>query len=184
MDEPNVNDLLLAVRDGDDGAFALLLERYSPLINKLVLSFSGNQRFTEGELRSDAYAALHRASLSYDVSQVNVSFGLYARICVYNALKDTVSRSRSVGGELDVEKVAISSGIQHRLEKEESIKALKILAKDVLSEYEHQVFSLTLLGLKTADIAQKLSKSPKSVDNAKARMLKALREHLDMLFKT
>ena len=182
IEDSEINDLIIAVRGGSDSAFSSLAEKYSPMIGSLVGRFSGNPGFTEGEIRSDALAALLRAAFSYDVTQVNVSFGLYARICIYNALVDLTKKCRVDMGEVDVERVAVSSGIQFRLEKEESILALKTLAREVLSEYEHQVFSLTLAGYKPADIAKELKKSVKSVDNAKARMLKALRCHLDELF--
>lgn len=182
VEDSNVNDLIIAVRAGDDNAFSTLAEKYSPMMLSLVGRFSGQPGVTEGELKSDALAALLRAAFSYDVTQVNVSFGLYARICIYNALVDLAKKGRVDVGEVDVERVAVNSGIQFRLEKEESILALKTLAGQVLSEYEYQVFSLTLAGYKPADIAKELKKSVKSVDNAKARMLKALRGHLDELF--
>ena len=182
VDDSSVHELIIAVRDGNDSAFSALADKYSPMINTLVGRFSDCRGFTEGEIRSDALAALHRAAFSYDFSQVNVSFGLYARICIYNALVDLTSKRRVEMGEMDVERVAVTSGIQGRLEKEESLRALRTLARQVLSEYEYQVFSLTLAGYKPADIAKELSKSVKSVDNAKARMLKALRLHLDELF--
>ena len=182
IEDSKINDLIIAVRAGSDSAFSTLAEQYSPMISGLVGRFSGTPGLTEGEIRSDALAALLRAAFSYDVTQVNVSFGLYARICVYNALVDLTKKGRVDVGQIDIERVAVSSGIQFRLEKEESISALKALARQVLSEYEHQVFSLTLAGYKPADIAKELKKSVKSVDNAKARMLKALRGHLDELF--
>ena len=180
--DSKINDLIIAARGGSDSAFSELCEKYSPMINSLIGRFSDFCGFTDGELRSDALAALLRAAGSYDVSQVNVSFGLYARICIYNALVDLTSKGRADLGQIDVERVAVSSGVQFRLEKEESVKALRALARQVLSEYEYKVFSLTLAGYKPADIAKELSKSVKSVDNAKARMLKALRSHLDELF--
>ena len=182
IEDSKINELIIAVRGGSDCAFTALAEQYAPMIGSLVSRFSDHREFTEGELRSDALAALLRAAFSYDVTQVNVSFGLYARICIYNALIDLTKRCGVETGEIDVERVAVSSGIQFRLEKEESMKALKALARQVLSEYEHQVFSLTLAGYKPADIAKELKKTVKSVDNAKARMLKALRCHLDELF--
>ena len=182
VEDSRINELIIAVRSGSDSAFSALTEQYAPMISSLVGRFLGQPGLTEGELRSDALAALLRAAFTYDVTQVNVSFGLYARICIYNALVDLTKKGRVDMGEIDVERVAVSSGIQFRLEKEESMKALKALARQVLSEYEHQVFSLTLAGYKPADIAKELKKSVKSVDNAKARMLKALRSHLDELF--
>ena len=101
-EDSKINDLIIAVRAGSDSAFSSLAEKYSPMITGLVGRFSGQPGYTEGEIRSDALAALLRAAFSYDVTQVNVSFGLYARICIYNALVDLTKKGRVDMGDVDV----------------------------------------------------------------------------------
>jgi DNA-binding NarL/FixJ family response regulator len=49
------------------------------------------------------------------------------------------------------------------------------IAEGLLSELEYAVFRLEFEGYTTKDIALKLGKTPKSVDNAKARIAKRLR---------
>jgi DNA-directed RNA polymerase specialized sigma24 family protein len=49
-------------------------------------------------------------------------------------------------------------------------------ARGVLSEYEYEVFMLYIEGYSTAEISEKLGRDFKSVENAKSRMLKHLRE--------
>ena len=48
-----------------------------------------------------------------------------------------------------------------------------------LSGYEREVIELKLSGLMTRDIAKKLGKSAKSIDNTLFRARKKLREHID-----
>jgi RNA polymerase sigma factor (sigma-70 family) len=183
LSKTDVKDLIILVRENDDNAFSEIVERYSPMIKKVISGFVCTDMTSE-ELFGESLVALHRAAISYNVESVDVSFGLYARICIYNKLLDykeyVRSRSRNESS-VDVERIAVSSGIQTRLEREETVSMLKACADEVLSEYERRVFSLCLAGYKTAEIAKILSKTPKSVDNAKARMLKSMRSRLDSI---
>ena len=183
--ENAVNELLLRVREGDDSSFSELAEKYQPMMRSVALHFCS---FSLGidELMAEAVVALHRAAMSYDVGQVDVSFGLYARICVYNKLADLSSKQSSrakVSEDVDVERIAVSESAQSRLERQETARMLKSCASEVLSDYEHQVFDLCLAGYKTAEIAKILSKTPKSVENAKSRMLKHMREGLERILE-
>lgn len=182
-EKADVSSLIELIRAHDDAAFSELAARYSPMLNKLVSQFSAVDSAAE-EMLNEALVALHRAALTYDVGQVDVSFGLYARICAYNRLVDysaSEKRRERVSSDVDVESIAVASGIQSRLEREETVGMLKACADEVLSDYERRVFALCLSGYKTSEIADALGKSAKSVDNAKARMLKRMRERLDSM---
>ncbi len=181
----DINELLSMAKSHDDAAFSEIAERYMPMIRKVALGFLPAAVSTD-ELINEALVALHRAVASYKTEQVDVSFGLYARICVYNKLLDVSSSEKShefIKSDIDIENVAVNSGIQSKLERQETVDMLKASAARVLSDYENRVFSLCLAGYKTAEISKILGKSAKSVDNAKARMLKTLREKLDRIFE-
>ena len=183
--ENDVNELLVGVRENSDSAFSELVNKYQPMMRSVALHFSACSLSME-ELINEAVVALHRAAMSYDVDQVDVSFGLYARICVYNRLLDLSSKQSlrdRVSEDVDVERIAVQESVQARLERQEASEMLNSCAKEVLSEYEHQVFTLCLAGYKTAEIAKILSKTSKSVDNAKSRMLKRMREGLESLLE-
>ena len=49
-------------------------------------------------------------------------------------------------------------------------------AEKILSEYEYSVLMYHIRGYRTADIAKRLLRPAKSVDNAKARIFKRLRD--------
>ena len=182
LESTDVNGLIALVRQNDDFAFGEIVTRYMPMLLKQVSEVS-TSGFSD-ELLNEARVALHKAVISYDLERGKATFGYYARTCVRNHLLDFVSRASSSmidSHGLDIENVAVNSGIQSHLEREESLGLIRSLARSVLSDYEYRVFLLWLAGDKTAQIAQKLGQSPKSVDNAKARMLKQLRSVRDAI---
>ena len=177
MDQVELSALIYKVRERDDAAFAELVHRYTPMMNKVISGFTGLRVRTD-EAFSEACITLHRAAMSYDLSRTEVTFGLYARICIYRRLCDLVGKEsrddRIV--DLDVDALAVQSGIESVLVGRERMQESLAIARTVLSEYEYEVFLLYLQGYTTAAISKELSKTPKSVDNAKARMIKRLRE--------
>ena len=88
VDTFDVNPLIQRVREGDQQAFLILLERYKPLLKSLVSKFQ-NDEFTrsfEEDMLQEATVVFYNAILTYDYNQTDVEFGLYARICISNAL--------------------------------------------------------------------------------------------------
>ena len=177
--EMEVSSLLLMVRANDDSAFSALLGRYTPMIKGVISAF--DLTHTEAsEACSEAYLALYRAALSFDIANQDVTFGLYARICVRRSISDYVARLARTDVSIDEmgeSAFAASSGIERRLVSNETLANGLLVAREVLSDYEYDVFCLYLRGYTTREIAQTLGKTAKSVDNAKGRMLKCLRAH-------
>lgn len=173
-----VNELILLAREHDEEAFSELVERYTPMINKVICSFSCND-VSGTELFSEACVGLHSAVQKYDLSQEKVTFGLYARVCVYNAVVDCVRRSAGsdfISEDADtIDNLPDGSSIENRIAAKESLEFLLKSAHRILSEYEYSVLMYHIQGYRTADIAKKLSRPAKSVDNAKARIFKRLR---------
>ncbi len=174
--ELDVGKLVVLCKAGDSEAFEKLVDLYNPMFIKTARDLSLDIR----EVYSDACLSLERAAQSYKLDS-ELTFGLYAKICVSRAMIDYKRRTGGIKteGDLNVDDIAVSDGVQSRLEKEEELRALEKWAGDVLSSLEYEVFRLTMSGYKTSEIAEKLDISPKSADNAKARMLKRLRSELD-----
>ncbi len=177
MKERDINALITDVRSGTDAAFSELLERYAPMLNKVVAGFSGSS-LSHNEAISEAYVAFHRAVLSYDLSRSDVTFGLYARICVYRRLLDATARAskESIFVDYDMDSISVTNTVEERIVWRERFRQYIETARTVLSDYEYRVFILYIDGYSTAETAKELSKSAKSVDNAKARCFKRLRE--------
>ncbi len=178
----SVSELIIAARAHDDAAFSELLSRYTPMINKVIGGFSDSAfRYDEGF--SEACVAFHRAVLSYDLSRSSdVTFGLYARICIYRRLCDLSEKNAKEASivDLDVDLISGGSNIEQRLVGRERMLEYLSKARGVLSEYEYEVFILYIDGYSTGEISEKLRKDIKSVENAKSRMFKRLRQVCDI----
>ena len=176
----DVSDLLLKCRAHDDLAFDELVRRYTPMIHKVISGF-GNLPSDFGEPFSEACVALHIAAQRYDLSQNDVTFGLYARICVRNRILDLLRTSSEADkniADYDVEMMSESDSLESKLVDRERFDNLLDSAKSLLSDYEYRVLLLHIQGYKTAAIANALSRSAKSVDNAKSRLFRRLRREL------
>lgn len=172
-----VSDLITMAREHDDAAFSELLSRYTPMINKVIAGFSSSA-IRYDEAFSEACVSFHRAVLSYDLSRSSdVTFGLYARICVYHRLCDFVEKSakESPTVDVDVDMIGGVNNIEQRLVGRERMAQYLSKAQSVLSEYEYQVFLLYIDGYSAEEISEKLNKNTKSVENAKGRVFKRLR---------
>ena len=170
--------LLASVRGGDESAFAVLLDSYAPLLNSLSSSLGASSE-AQDELMQEARFALYRAALSY--REGGVTFGLYAKICVRNAL---VSRLRKAEREVALCSLDhLSDSLMPQdggdaldsLLRDESFRELCSRIAELLSPYERRVFVLYASGLSLKEVAHELGKAQKSVRNALDRCLSKLR---------
>ena len=173
----DIRTLILRCRERDDAAFSKLVESYAPMMNNVISSFAETSVSTD-ELFSEACVALHSAVLHYDLEQSDVTFGLYARICVYNRTLDSIRRADrgEVVSDYEVENVADTTDINSGLVQRETVEMMLEYARSSLSEYEYRVLLMHIQGYKTAAIASALSRTPKSVDNAKFRIFRRMRD--------
>lgn len=179
FEDTEICTLISRCRQRDDAAFGELVRRYTPMMNKVVSGFD-NHSYNYSELFSEACVGLHLAVESFDLEQKDVTFGLFARACVYHKIIDLLrsSRSKLVFADVDVDQVSAVSGPETAIVKRERFESLLKEASELLSDYEYKVLMLHIQGYKTAKIAEMLSKSAKSVDNAKSRLFRRLRETL------
>ena len=185
-DSAPVQELLEAVRSGDQNAFATLLSLYRPLIDRAVNRFSQKLYGEESreDMRQEAMAAFYDAIRTYHAEQEKVEFGLYAKVCIGNRLISHVRRELKQQGLVSLDDVnaecifgADGDLLSLVIEEEES-EALFRSIRETLSRYEYDVFSHYIKGKSSAEIAELLEKSIKSVDNAIARIRKKLKNLL------
>ena len=180
----DVNALILKVREGDQQAFLELLERYKPLLKSLVSKFASDDltRSLEEDLIQEATLVFYNAILTYDHTQADVEFGLYARICISNAL---VSQIRAIN-KRRVEHSAVLEGSVlftddnnsnpiEDIVKQEDLKILYTVIKNNLSNYEYLVWHNYMLGKTAKEIGVLVGSNEKSVTNAIYRIRKKLR---------
>lgn len=176
----NVNSLVLAVKNNDAAAFLELLGHFSKTISALAKSFSLPES-EQADLCQEGSIALYRAAMSYD--EKSAKFSTYAVTCMTNAMISFVKKynAQNMGKAFGVspeecEDEVYSSGMVSSVEIEE------LLSKDGfagLSEYERRVVSLKFTGYKVGEIAKKLGKKSKSVENTLFRARQKLKKHID-----
>ena len=172
-------ELLAGVRLGDSAALSQLAEKYSPLISSLVVRYLV-PGVTDGELRAEALTSLDRAARTYETGR-GTRFGLYAKMCMSRALRRYADTARKQAhaelSEADgIITPSAESGLISRETGDETMRNIRAL----LSDYEYSVLLLHMQGYSTDEISARLSRDKKSVDNAKARIFRRLRENRDM----
>ena len=184
-EEETVIQLLRAAQSGDEGAYSELFERYAPLIDSNCKQFSEGAP-SEQELRSEAIAAFWHAICAYDVEQANVTFGLFARICVSNQLISCLRKWRRIRPALSLDSAEMAARLEADdssnpangvMEREQYLE-LRRMMESVLSPKECRIWELFIEGRTALEIAELLKVSKKSVENAIFRARKKLKENL------
>ena len=174
---------LISRADTADDAFAELVARYMPLLKSRVLRYV-QQSVDVSEAMQEAQIALHSAAVTYDPDRCNgVTFGLYADICIANKLRSMLRQRARVSEKeslVDTERVTSGVDVESFIATRAMCERVMSIARTQLSEYEFEVFRLTFERYTTRDIAARLGRSAKSVDNAKHRISKNLRENKEI----
>jgi RNA polymerase sporulation-specific sigma factor len=172
MDNVRNNEILALIeeykRTASDDVFDAIVAAYTPLMSATAAKLS----LELDRVRSEACFGLLKAVTTYDGTR-GVTFGAYAKRCIYNHLCDLVRREAAhapITDEVSVENIAVVDDIDSKLLHEEELETVGKFVRSVLSDFEYKVCILGIKGYKTADIADKLETSAKSVDNAKNRI--------------
>lgn len=177
--------LLLLAKEGDGEAFARLAEEYKPMLDSSVAPYRAELSNQDLEdLQQEALLAFHRAVQSYELLYGNVSFGLYAKICVGKAIVSALRQLKKNAGVVvisldDIEPSEFVSGdpADSLIEKENAAE-LRSFIRDNLSKYENSVWWMHYSGMSIDEIAESLGSTKKSVSNALARIKRKLRSLL------
>ena len=183
VENSDVMQLILRVKNGDENAFTQLLSKYTPLIESAVAKCLGEdmQGLYAEDFRQEATVTFYNAILAYDVEQHEVEFGLYAKICIANAL---ISQLRLIGKRRS-ERLSDSSeeclfdkdsdDPSAKILEQESLKSLYSVIRGNLSEFEYRVWQMYMSGKSARQIGLMVGKDEKSVSNAIYRIRKKLR---------
>jgi RNA polymerase sporulation-specific sigma factor len=192
------DELVLAARHGDDAALAELLTKYRAFARVKARSY-----FLVGADREDivqeGMIGLYKAIRDFN-PDMQSSFRAFAELCVtrqiitaiktatrqkHGPLNNYVSFNRPVGGDDDGERVlgdviptvAISDPADLVISAER-IRALQAHFDEVLSDLETEVLRLYVEGKSYQEIAERLQRHVKSIDNALQRIKRKLEGHL------
>lgn len=180
--QTDLDKLINEAKGGDQGAFSCLCEKYEGLIQGTVSSFSdkiSEEFFSRDDLYQENLMAFYRAVMTYETGNGGVTFGLYAKICMRNAM---ISLVRKVVSAKRKQKKAPLQQIK-RNDDVLSVVAdanLNGITLDkiysILTVLEANVLSCHIKNMSYADIAAELSVSTKTVDNALYRIRKKIKK--------
>ena len=174
---------LLSMINGSESAdlaFSELVTRYTPLLHSRVSAYC----FSESEFSEamqEARIALHSAALTYNSDKCDgVTFGLYAGVCISNRLKSLIRKNARNAQQTDItaqtEKISSGHDLESYIATMDLCERVMRVAKVLLSDFEFEVFRMGFERYSTKDIAERLGKTSKSVDNAKWRISQRLRD--------
>jgi len=177
LENQELFDLLTEVRAGNESAFSKLVSLYQPLLLDKSLRFSCGDESKKEDAYQEACLALHRAALTYDETK-EATFGLYARVCVVNALRSQYRREATAPDTVPLDEELLLADSFDELEEQENFERLLARINAELSVYERKVFALYIDDVSVSEIAEMLGKDEKSIRNAITRIKVKLREKL------
>lgn len=176
MSAQKETSLLMAAREGDKVALEALLLQFDPLRRTMAARYLAHaaQSAEYDDFYQEATIAFLGAVRTYDISQTEVTFGLYAKICMRNRLISKLRAwKRPISPEQEAQTMADPA---EQMVCEERYQTLLSQIACLLSKREMDVFRLYLLGKSYSDISLALGISEKSVDNALFRMKAKLKK--------
>ncbi len=176
-----INDILSEIKDGNDSRFDELCRLYRPLVERSALSaaerYSGYGAEAD-DFRQECILALYNAAKSYNTEQTGVTFGLYAKICLRNRIisvgRKLTKRTSSLKSDSTIPDDDVSHGTDYSASSPEYTVTDEMLG--CFSGYEREVWKLYVKGFSYSDMAMKLQKSEKSIDNAVYRVRSKLKK--------
>lgn len=179
-------DMALLAAKGDDEAMAHLISTVMPIAKAKASNFA-NARISNEDLMQEGMLGFLDAVKNFDPSK-GVPFKAFAEACINNRIISAVrinynsknaALSNAVSFEADP--AGINGGgdpadiVSDRLETQ----YLSDLLNSGLSDFERDVIELRLCGESYSQIAHKLGRSEKAVDNALQRIKFKMRKKLN-----
>lgn len=175
--DPSIYTAIEKVQAGDDDAFEYIREQYAPLLMTMVSKVLADESDVEFEdLMQEASLALFHAALHFDLSQDQVTFGLYSKICIRNRLFSVLRRHRKRDPIVHESKMSITSA-ERKSTRRAGLGDLSDVVDTLFSEFEKSVYLLYLAGYSATEIASNLQKSNKSIDNAIYRVRRKIKQY-------
>lgn len=196
----NDNELLSYISEANEDASEIMYKKYAPLITntaKRMYTYCQNTGLEINDLIQEGMLGLNQAIITYN-DQKEASFYTYAKTCIERKIITLVvgtSRlkhrflNQSLSLELPDEfdepgklefllKDKASNPEEQLLNSEHETELINKI-KDVLTEFEQQVFELKINYLNYKEIALVLDKEPKAIDNALQRIRNKAKNIID-----
>ena len=169
---------LSAAKQGDEQALAAVIVRMLPAIHRRAAA-AVMPGLDFDDAVQEGLMGLLGAVQSYR-AEGNASFVTYAGVCIQNAIRTARKaagrkKHSPLNQSLPLPEMASSPGPEEKTIAREQVRLVMRKARTVLSPLEKQVLSLLIEGFTPAEIAGKLGRAPKVVENALTRLRRKLK---------
>ncbi len=180
---PINSETVYAARYGDKAAMNELISAFAPTVESIASGYVGRCPMTRSDLIQEGMIGLLGSVYGYDPDE-GVRFETFATVCISNRIKSAVrnqlrSKHMPLNGYVDIDDVEISDDMsdpQTMIIMQERFEDLSESIEKKLTHLEKDVLRLHIGGHNYSSIAEMLSISVKSVDNALQRARKKLKE--------
>ncbi len=197
--EFNDYELISHIRDNIEEANEILFEKYKPLIEnnaRKLLKTSKKNGIEFYDLVQEGMVGLNNALNTFDENK-EASFYTYAKKCIerkqlsyvigserkkHKLLNESISYNINENDDInDMPKVLIdnSGNPESMMLDSENSNELINKIKSLLTPFEKEVFELKINGFTYIEIAEKLHKDKKAIDNAIQRIKTKIKDNLD-----
>lgn len=177
------NDTILSnAKSGDNKQAEVLIVQNRSLVEAIANKYT-NSSLEYDDIVQEGMIGLLAAIKTFDKNN-GTSFKTYASTCINNSIQTALkkfTRQKDIPQSQVIEYAEEEIPEQHgSISAEdyyiagESVSMLAKILKENLSDYENEVLRLHIVGCNYNEIANRLSKTPKSVDNALQRIKKKL----------
>ncbi|MDE5985563.1 MAG: sigma-70 family RNA polymerase sigma factor [Eubacterium sp.] len=185
MSEFNVktyDEILSNAQSGDNAYLEAVIVKYRQIVEFIASKYKESPMERE-DLIQEGMIGLLAAIKSYD-SKKGASFNTYSKICIDNSIQTALrkfNRQKDIPlqnvVEYQEEEMPIENGFDSAEDiviAQESVSLLTKVLRENLSDFENEVLRLHIVGCSYNEIAKRLCKSPKAIDNALQRVRKKL----------
>ncbi|MBO5421538.1 MAG: sigma-70 family RNA polymerase sigma factor [Clostridia bacterium] len=176
-------DTLNAARNGDNEAMNELIRAFAPTVERIAASYVGRCPLTHSDLIQEGMIGLLSSVYGYS-SSVGAEFTTYSVKCISNCIMSAVrnqlrNKHIPLNSYVLIDSIDLADGQANPevvVEMQDRMGQLREKISNELSSLEQDVLRLHIAGHNYNSIAEKLSVTEKTVDNALQRARKKLKE--------
>ena len=175
------NELLVEIKKNNNDAMDALIVRYRTTVEAIAMKYIASP-LEKDDLVQEGMIGLLAAIKSYN-SEKGTKFITYSSRCINNSVQTALrkfSRMKDVPQnsivtlEEDYFENQVGLSAEDEYLAKESVSTLTEVLYEGLSSFENEVLRLYIVGCSYAEIAEKLGKNQKAIDNAIQRIRKKL----------
>lgn len=184
FDKKNVDEILSSAQSGDDFHLEVAIRKFRQYVEVIASKYNESPMERE-DIIQEGMIGLFSAIKTYD-SAKGASFKTYANTCIDNSIQSALRKYYRLKDipvqqviEFAEEEIPLSNGFDSAEDifiAQESVSLLTKVLQENLSDFENEVLGLHIVGCSYNEIAKRLCKTPKAIDNALQRVRRKLAE--------